>query len=107
MARRLGLAAEYDFFYSNFSDISHAGAFDKHVKFDGSAVIFEPIRSPEGIRPVINTVATLAFRVFRLIIAQYFPEEMPSFTQTYVSRWRTRFLSVPDVISKDLTEESD
>ena len=44
MARKLNLNREYDFFYSQFSDISHAGAFEKHVKFDGKAVVFEPLR---------------------------------------------------------------
>jgi len=105
MAKRLKLEAEYDFFYSHFSDITHAGAFDKHVKFDGKAVVFEPIRSPEGIRTVVNVVATLAFRIFRLIIKKYFAQDMQSFNETYVTKWRTRFLSVPEVIVKDKSRE--
>ena len=105
MAKRLKLDAEYDVFYSQFSDISHAGAFEKHVKFDGKAVIFEPIRSPEGIQTVVKVVATLAFRVFRLIIAKYFPQDMHSFKQSYITHWRTRFLSVPEVVVKDTAGE--
>jgi len=104
IARKLQLDAEYYFFYSQFSDISHAGAFEKHVKFDGKAVVFEPIRSPEGIRTVVNVVATLAFRVFRLIISKYFPQDMQSFNQSYITQWRTRFLSVPEIVVKDRAE---
>ncbi|MCK4392759.1 hypothetical protein KAX17_07615 [Candidatus Bipolaricaulota bacterium] len=103
MAKRLKLDAEYDFFYSQFSDISHAGAFEKHVKFDGKAIVFEPIRSPEGIRTIVTVVATLAFRIFRLIIAKYFPQDMQSFNQSYITQWRTRFLSVPEVVVKDVS----
>lgn len=105
MARKLNLDAEYDFFYSQFSDISHAGAFEKHVKFDGKAVVFEPLRSPEGIRTVVNVVATLAFRIFLLMIAKYFPQDMQSFTQSYVDDWRTRFLTVPEIVVKDREQE--
>jgi len=101
MARKLGLEVEYDLFYSQFSDISHAGAFERHVKFDGHATVFEPIRSPEGIRPLVNIVATLAFRILRLMIAKYFPQDMKSFDETYVKEWRSRFLSVPEVIVED------
>lgn len=106
MAERLRLDAEYDLFYSQFSDISHAGAFEKHVKFDGKAVVFEPIRSPEGIRTTVTVVATLAFRVFRLIITKYFPQEIQSFSESYITQWRTRFLSVPDVIVRDVSGEN-
>lgn len=101
MAKRLNLDAEYDFFYSEFSDISHAGAFEKHIKFDGGAVVFEPIRSPERIRAVVNIVSTLALNVYRLVIDKYVPEEMDTFNKNYITRWRNRFLSVPEVVVKD------
>jgi hypothetical protein len=104
IAKKLQLDAEYDFFYSLFSDISHVGAFEKHVKFDGKAVVVEPIRSPEGIRTVVNVVATLALRVFRLIIGKFFPQDMESFKQSYITQWRTRFLSVPEIVVKDKAE---
>jgi hypothetical protein len=97
IAKKLSLESEYRFFYSEFSDITHAGAFDKNVTFDGEAVIFEPIRNPEGIDTVVNVVATLAFRVFRLIIKKYFPAEIEAFNQNYINQWRSRFLSVPKV----------
>ena len=97
IAKKLSLESEYTFFYSQFSDITHAGAFDKHIKFDGKAVIFEPIRSPEGVDTVVNVVASLAFRVFRLIINKYFPSELQTFNQNYITKWRSRFLSVPKV----------
>jgi Family of unknown function (DUF5677) len=98
MAKKLRLESEYDFFYSQFSDITHAGAFDKHVKVDGNEVIFEPIRSPDGIDFIVNVVATLAFRVFRLIIKRYSPSDLQSFSKNYSTEWRNRFLSVPKVV---------
>ena len=101
IAKKLSLESEYAFFYSQFSDVTHAGAFEKHIKFDGKAVIFEPIRSPEVIDTVVNVVATLAFRVFRLIISKYFPSELQTFNQNYITQWRNRFLSVPKVTVTD------
>ncbi len=101
MTRKLSLEKEYDFFYSHFSDISHAGAFEEHVKFDGKAVNFEPIRSPKDIRTIVFVVATLAFRIFRLIINKYFPQDIQSFTERYITQWRTPFLSIPEVIIKE------
>lgn len=101
MVSRLDLESEYEFFYSQFSDITHVGAFDKHVKFDGNAVIFEPLRSPENIDTLVNVVASLAFRLFRLIINKYSPNEMTTFTHNYVSEWRNRFLSIPKVVIKE------
>jgi hypothetical protein len=101
MARKLGLEAEYDLFYSQFSDISHGGAFERHVKYDGRGVVFEPIRCPEEIRPLVNIVATLAFRILRLMIAKYFPQDMESFADTYIREWQSRFLSVPEVVVED------
>ena len=95
IAKKLSLGSEYMVFYSQFSDITHASAFDKHIKIDGKTVTFESIRSPEGIDTVVNVVATLAFRVFRLIINKYFPSELQAFNQNYITQWRTRFLSVP------------
>ena len=105
MARKLKLDAEYYFFYSEFSDICHAGAFSKHVKVVGKVVIFEPIRSPEGFRTLVNVVATLALRIFRLVITKYFPEDVESFNRNYITQWRTRFLSVPEVVVKDAGRE--
>ena len=100
IANKLSLESVYSFFYSQFSDITHASAFDKHIKFDGNAVIFEPLRSPEGIDTVVSVIATLAFRVYRLIIKKYFPNDLQSFNQSYITQWRTRFWSVPNVVVK-------
>ena len=68
---------------------------------DGKEVFFEPIRSPEGIDTVVTVVASLAFRIFRLIINKYFPQDIRPFADRYITQWRTRFLSVPEVIIKD------
>lgn len=106
MAKRLNLESEYEFFYTQFSDITHAGAFDKNIKFEGTAVIFEPIRSPENIDTILTVVASLAFRVFRLIINKYLPAELTTFTHNYVTQWRSRFLSIPKVIIKAINTEN-
>jgi hypothetical protein len=97
MAKSLSLESEYDFFYAHFSDITHASAFEKHVKIDGNDVIYEPIRNPEGFDTVLYLVATLAFRIYGLIINKYFPSELHAFNLEYVNKWRERFLSVPKV----------
>ena len=106
MTKQLKLESEYYFFYSQFSNITHAGTFEKHVKFDGKAVVFEPIRSPEGIDVLVSIVVALTLRVFILIIKKYFPKELKQFTQNYKNRWRGPFLSVPKVIVRDKAKEN-
>ena len=106
MTKQLKLESEYYFFYSQFSNITHTGAFEKHVKFDGKAFVFEPIRSPEGIDILVNVVATLALRMFSLVIEKYFPQDLQSFKQSYTNHWRTRFMSIPKVMVKDKEREN-
>lgn len=106
MTKQLKLESEYYFFYSQFSNITHAGAFEKHVKFNGKAVVFEPIRSPEGIDILVNIVVTLTLRVFILIIKKYFPKKLKQFTQNYKNRWRGPFLSVPNVVVRDKAKDN-
>lgn len=96
---KLSLETDYEFF-SQFSDITHAGAFEKHVKFDGKGVFFFPVRSPEGIDALVNVTVNLAFRLYSLIIKTYFPSDLGSFNETYVTQWRSRFLSIPKVVLK-------
>ena len=100
MANRLGLSREYKIYYSQFSDIAHVGTFSKHIKFDGSSVILEPIRSPENVRTIVNLVMNLAFRIFQLIITKYFNRDLPSFRERYIRQWRDRFLSIPEIVVK-------
>lgn len=106
MTKQLKLESEYYYFYSQFSNITHTGAFEKHVKFNGKAVVFEPIRSPEGIDILINVVVTLTLRVFILIIKKYFPKELKQFTQNYKNRWRGPFLSLPNVVVRDKAKDN-
>ena len=105
MAKRLNLDVEYDVFYSQFSDVSHATAFDKNVKFRNGTIILEQIRNPEGFRTVVNHVSTLALEIFRSIIARYFPQDMEAYNLTYVTKWRERFFSVPEVVIKRPTDD--
>ena len=106
MATRLNLDSEYEFFYTQFSDITHAGAFEKHIKFDGTAVIFEPIRIPANIDTLITVVAALTFRIFSLIIKKYLTDELKTFTHNYITQWRVRFLSIPKVVIKNMQTEN-
>ncbi len=98
MAKDLGLESEYTLFYSEFSDITHAGSFDRSVKCDAQSVTFEPLRSPERIHTILSIVATLTFRIFQLIIARYAPTELKSFRTAYIHKWRARYRSIPKVV---------
>ncbi|MBE3138721.1 MAG: hypothetical protein IMZ63_02765 [Actinobacteria bacterium] len=101
MIKQLQLESEYYYFYSYFSNIAHAGSFEKRIKFDGKAVLFEPIRNPEGMRTLVSVVVPLVLWTFILIIEKYLPKELNIFTQRYMKHWRKPFLSVPNIVVKN------
>jgi hypothetical protein len=106
MAAHLGIRPQYDIFYSQFSEIAHSEAFQKHILIKEQGIIFEPIRQLEGIRTFLTIVLSLAIRIYQSILKEYRPGELSNFGQKYLTEWRSRFHSIKDVkyaISKHTT----
>lgn len=101
MAKRLKKEGIYKILYRSFSKVTHGLAFDKHVRFEAGTVIFEPLRSIEGIDDVLQHTMNFAFQIYRSVLKHYRPEEIQNFNQKYMREWRTRFLTIKKVEYKD------
>ena len=105
MANRLGLNSEWELFYTQFSEISHAQALRKHIRFKKNEIVFEPIRYLEGIDVLLRMTLSFAIRTYRTILQHYRPEELTNFGRKYLTEWRERFWSIKGVNYK--VETSD
>ena len=84
-------AESYNHFYGSFSEITHGGNIWKNISLEGENFSI-PIREPAKIVRVANLAASFAFNVFRIILNEYIPKELPDFEHQYKTEWRTRFL---------------
>jgi hypothetical protein len=106
MAGKLGRNSEYEVFYSQLSNVTHSGAFKQYVRFEGKNLVFEPIRHLKGIKTLLTIVITLAFRIYRMILAHYRFGELENFKTKYINEWQKRFFSIRDVTYKTIHDDS-
>jgi len=85
IAERLHRRAEYESFYSKFSDVTHSSVFRNHLRIEGGTATFEPIRHLEGIDWICRIVCATIFRFYREILEKYRPGEVENFNRKYVS----------------------
>lgn len=97
MAERLGLRGQYELFYAQLSQITHAEAFGKQIGIGANEISFKSVRHLEGIRPFLLLVLSLSMNLYRIILGHYREGELSNFSKKYVEEWRTRFLSIKDV----------
>jgi hypothetical protein len=91
MAEELGKVNDYMYFYSSFSEITHGGNIWKNIPLGGESYV-NPIREPAKIVKIANNAASFAMSVYRMVIQQYMPNDMPAFDKKYKTEWRTRYL---------------
>lgn len=101
MAERLGYGAEYEVFYSQYSQIMHASAQLNNVKLGKKGVVFEPIRKLDRLRPLLNVGLGFAIKAYRTVLNRYRPEELQNFTRKYITDWQKEFLSITSVTYKE------
>jgi hypothetical protein len=105
VADDLGRLKEYTYIYSALSSVTHGSNIWKNVFFASDKIEVSPLREPQHIPRVVQLAATLAFRVFRLILAVFRSGEEENFDRKYVGEWRQRFWKkyeiqlVPQVIT--------
>ena len=97
MARKVDHGAEYEVFYSQYSQIMHASAQLDNVKFKANSVIFEPIRKLDRLKTLLNVGIGFSIRAYQRILKQYRPEELPNFSKKYSQEWRDAFLTITEV----------
>lgn len=97
IAQSVGRVAEYEFFYSKGSRITHTASYKDHVRFVNKHVHFKPIRTLEGIDELLNFTVGTAIRTFQNVIRYYRPGELDAFGRKYVEDWRAPFVSIKSV----------
>ena len=91
IADAIGKVKEYNYIYSSFSAVTHGGDIFKNVTFEENIYI-NPVRDPQDVPKVRLSAASLAFRVYRMVLEQYLASELDEFNKKYSSEWRARFL---------------
>ena len=105
LAKRLNLKAEYEVFYSHFSNVAHSQEITSQMKVKGDLVVFENVRNLEGLDVNLSYTITLSLRTYREILNHYLPDEIENFKQKYNQEWRERYLSIKKIdISDDNIE---
>lgn len=97
MAERVGYGAEYEVFYSQYSQIMHASSQLDNVKFANGSITFEPIRKLDRLRPILNVGIGFSIKAFKTVLNKYRPQEIQNFSEKYAKDWRDAFLSIKDV----------
>jgi len=97
MAERIGYGAEYEVFYSQYSQIMHASSQLDNVKFENDSITFEPIRKLDRLRPILNVGIGFSIRAFQIVLSKYRPQEIENFSRKYAKDWRDAFLSIKGV----------
>lgn len=91
IADDLGKTKAYMHFYSAFSEITHGGDMWKNLSFEKGNFI-NPIRETAQIVKVAGLATIFIIPVYRMILAQYLPTDIPDFNKKYKNEWRTRYL---------------
>jgi len=91
IAEGIGKLKEYNYIYSSFSAVTHGSDIFKNVIF-GENIFINPVRDPQDVPKVRLSAASLAFRVYRIVLEQYLASELDEFNKKYSSEWRARFL---------------
>jgi len=97
IAKDLQRLPEYELFYSKCSQVTHTGSFEDYLRFSKGHLTFKPVRRLDGISALLNFTFSMAFRCYEIVLKNYRPGEIKSFTTRYVAEWREPFLSIKDV----------
>jgi hypothetical protein len=88
----LGRLKEYTYIYSVLSGVTHGSDIWKNVFFGAGKIEISPLREPQHIPRVVQLAATLAIRIYRLILCEFRSGEEQNFDRKYIHEWRERFL---------------
>lgn len=68
VADRVGRLAEYEFFYSKGSQVTHTGSYKDHIRFADGQVRFKPIRHLADINMLLNYIVSLSIGTYKKVI---------------------------------------
>lgn len=91
MAAELNRDAEYRYFYSVLSRLTHGSDLWKSVSFGRDKVEVNPVREPQHIPQIAQLSTIMALRVYRFVLKEYRGGEEENFDRKYIQEWRERF----------------
>lgn len=97
VAKAVGRLAEYEFFYSKGSKVSHTGSYKDHIRFANDQVWFKPIRHLADVNMLLNFTVSLGVSSYKKILSRYRSEELKAFWKKYAEDWREPFQNVVSV----------
>lgn len=88
IAVEVGRLHEYDIYYSQCSNVTHASSYRNHVRLGAGRVHFQPIRDLGDISIVFLCTTVSALKTYRSVINRYLPQESEVFLRRYTEEWR-------------------
>lgn len=86
---------EYELFYSPASNIAHASSMREQVIQQKGYMALKPITSTPIVRDLLHYLIPMASGLLRNVITHYEPDELRSFRERYLERWRQPFVDMP------------
>lgn len=93
IARATGHRSLYAILYSGTSEVMHSSSDDHHVEFEAGKLTIKPIRSFVGFELVFRLSVSIALDLYRNILNEYRPGELPAFSRKYVEEWQKHYMT--------------
>lgn len=98
MATTLNRKAEYVGIYGPLSVATHGADPVLHFKVESSTGLsIEPIRNPVRLGADFALLVGMVLTTYRRLLEEYRAEEVASFNQHYIDKWRQAFMNPPQV----------
>jgi hypothetical protein len=97
MAAKVGYGAEYEVFYSQYSQIMHASDQLCNVRFGPDSITFEPIRKLDRLKTILNVGIGFSIRTYQSVLRKYRPQELANFSRKYMHEWQKALLTIKEV----------
>ncbi len=97
MAKLIKRHAEYDIFYSQGSEVTHAARYKDHIKISSGRITFKPIRLLEGLKSLLFSTISIVLKTYKIVLNFYRPGEVNNFNKKYMNEWRETFLNMKSV----------
>ncbi len=97
VAEKVRRLAEYEFFYSKGSQVTHTATYKDHVLLAKGELRFKPIRHLADVNMLLNYLVSVALGTYESILKRYRSDESAALARKYVNDWRDPFMNVVSV----------